>query len=125
MWGVASNSLPCLTWGLHLDSLHFQIHHGHDQAIRCIDFNVNQQVPPPVSNQSLPLSPTSLETLRPSLDLVSSPCSVFILASQAPLTLSSLGQYQMVTGGDDGCLRYWDIRDTSKPLKAFQHHSHW
>eukprot|EP00730_Choanoeca_flexa_P020152 TRINITY_DN9852_c0_g1_i4.p1 TRINITY_DN9852_c0_g1~~TRINITY_DN9852_c0_g1_i4.p1 ORF type:complete len:371 (+),score=79.50 TRINITY_DN9852_c0_g1_i4:93-1205(+) len=34
-------------------------------------------------------------------------------------------QYQMVTGGDDGFIRYWDIRDTTKPLKAFQHHSHW
>eukprot|EP00039_Didymoeca_costata_P004176 m.71816 g.71816 ORF g.71816 m.71816 type:complete len:350 (+) comp12279_c0_seq1:165-1214(+) len=34
-------------------------------------------------------------------------------------------QYHMVTGGDDGRLRFWDWRNTDTPLMTFSMHSHW
>lgn len=34
-------------------------------------------------------------------------------------------QYQLVTAGDDGCLRFWDVRDARRALAVRAEHSHW
>ena len=34
-------------------------------------------------------------------------------------------QYYMVSCGDDGKTKFWDIRKTSESLKTLVNHSHW
>ena len=34
-------------------------------------------------------------------------------------------QYVLLTGGDDGKLRFWDSRHPNLPLKSLSEHSHW
>lgn len=41
------------------------------------------------------------------------------------LDFNPLKQYCMVTGGDDGALRFWDIRNPTRPLASISHHTHW
>lgn len=33
--------------------------------------------------------------------------------------------YFFVTGGDDGKIKFWDVRKPSDPVKVFYKHSHW
>ena len=34
-------------------------------------------------------------------------------------------QYLMATGGDDGCTKFWDIRNIQSPVLSRQDHFHW
>ncbi len=41
------------------------------------------------------------------------------------LDFNPLKAYYMVTGGDDGTLRFWDIRNPSRALASLSPHTHW
>ena len=34
-------------------------------------------------------------------------------------------QYHILTGGDDGCMRMWDVRHAKQSLRSVQSHDHW
>ena len=34
-------------------------------------------------------------------------------------------QYYLLTGGDDGCVSVWDVRNQGECLHSTRHHSHW
>jgi WD40 repeat protein len=33
--------------------------------------------------------------------------------------------YSLATGGDDGCIKFWDTRSCNEPLKILEQHTHW
>ena len=37
----------------------------------------------------------------------------------------SFAQYHLLTGGDDGHIKFWDLRKEDTPLLDFATHSHW
>ena len=66
------------------------------------------------SRRSLPLS------TRPAFQLRN--CHAHAVRS---LDFNPNKQYHMVTAGDDAAMRFWDIRQTSRPLASSTHHTHW
>lgn len=50
-----------------------------------------------------------------------------ICFNRAPGTIYavSIAQYDFASCGDDGFVKFWDARHTSKPMLAMGAHTHW